>query len=233
MIGRKRTYASRSRSQSQSGKKKKQRTLMASSWNQKIMRPLGRMQKMVHKYSEKSIVLDPGLGGTLATHVFSANGLYDPDITGVGHQVIGFDEITNFFDHYTTLWAKIDVAFDNTETTRGQMVGIFLKDTSTPYNGFTNAVENGQGKWAYCDEADTGNGVRRISLCVDVGKFLGRPNPLNEDDLRGNSGSNPTEQAYFHLCAEPRTATDTQSVICFVDITYIAAWTEPTTLAQS
>ena len=38
-----------------------------------------------------------------AVKYFSANGCYDPYISGTGHQPRGFDQWTAFYDHYCAL----------------------------------------------------------------------------------------------------------------------------------
>lgn len=53
--------------------------------------PLGKYFKSHNRYVEGFIDLNPGALGSNAPYTFSANGLYDPNITGSGHQPIGFD----------------------------------------------------------------------------------------------------------------------------------------------
>jgi hypothetical protein len=48
-----------------------------------------------------------GTGGIVGTtNTFQLNGLYDPDITGAGHQPYGFDQITPFYSVYTVRNAR-------------------------------------------------------------------------------------------------------------------------------
>jgi len=42
--------------------------------------------------------------GAVSTYVFAANGLYDPNITGTGHQPMGFDQLLQFYNHYQNLY---------------------------------------------------------------------------------------------------------------------------------
>ena len=56
-------------------------------------------------YSDQ-ITLNPA-AGTVSKHVFSANGLFDPNITGVGHQPRGFDQYMALYNHYTVIGARI------------------------------------------------------------------------------------------------------------------------------
>ncbi len=72
------------------------------------------------------VELDPG-AGAMAAHIFSANGLFDPDITGVGHQPYSFDQWMAVYDHYHVVGAKISVTFLSTqEAAANNHVGVSL-----------------------------------------------------------------------------------------------------------
>ena len=53
------------------------------------------------KYAE-TINVPIGVGGT-GNYLYSCNGMYDPNITGTGHQPMYFDQFTAMYDHYTVL----------------------------------------------------------------------------------------------------------------------------------
>lgn len=54
------------------------------------------------------IDLDASVGGT-AVNTFRANGLFDPDLTGIGHQPRGYDEWMTLYQKYVVKKAKITV----------------------------------------------------------------------------------------------------------------------------
>ncbi|WP_219929646.1 hypothetical protein, partial [Achromobacter pulmonis] len=56
-------------------------------------------------YAERAFTVNPGVGGTVDTHIFRANSVYDPDESGVGHQPTGFDQLMEFFQYYTVVAA--------------------------------------------------------------------------------------------------------------------------------
>ena len=108
-----------------------------------VARPLGSTVKAYHRYFSQAITLDPSLGGTPVGYIFSANGLYDPDITGVGHQPVGFDQMGQMFDHYTVIAAKIRVDFMGFDSNHYHMVGIRLDDNGAVITDSRRLIENG------------------------------------------------------------------------------------------
>ena len=113
------------------------------------------------------------------------------------------------------------------------MGGIYLSDTATTETDARVIIENGKG--VYSQMTPNGRDSSQITLQYKCSpsKFLGRPNPLSEDDLRGNVGSNPTEQVYFHIWGAPNSSSDGSSIGLNVRLEYVAIFTEPNNLALS
>lgn len=194
--------------------------------------PLGKTFKTVLPYFYELDSLNPGVG-TAASHVYSCNGVYDPDITGVGHQPLGFDQFSLLYDHYTVIGSKISVTFVNKDTTLTQMVGIRISDTASTDNNFARTVENGTMTWAVLGADGKGDNKVTLSKAVSIKKFMGRPNILSEDELRGTIISNPLDQCYFHIMAGETGLSDPSTVKIIVKIEYVTVFTEPKVLAQS
>lgn len=198
-------------------------------YNGGVPRPLGRQIKAEHSYAVVNIQLNPGISGLASNYVFSVNGMFDPDITGVGTQPVGFDNMTGLFDHYTVIHSKIRVDFYSSDNATSVCCGVLVKDNASTSNNVMNLL---------CGESvssmvDPQNPTTMISKSVNVSKFLGRPNILSEDDCRGSSTSNPAEQAYYHVFAQPNSTNDVSSLFCVVRIDYVAVWTEPLSLSNS
>lgn len=206
-----------------------QRTFYGSS----ITKPLGNKLKVMTRYSDRAFNLNPGVGGTCAVQVFSANGLYDPDITGTGHQPIGFDQYMTMYDHYTVIGAKIRVFFENTDSTYSQLCGISIQDNATASTDSRVYIENGATKQKFMSVKGSSRDVVTLTHQVGIGKFMGRRSILTEDDFRGDVSSNPTEQVYFHVWASPQAAADSANVNLIVQIDYIAILTEPKLISLS
>lgn len=52
-------------------------------------------------------------GTPFSQYAFTVNGMFDPDVTGVGLQPMGFDEWTAFYTHYEVLASTITVYANN------------------------------------------------------------------------------------------------------------------------
>ena len=73
--------------------------------------------------------LNPGIGGTCASYVFRGNDMYDPDVTGAGHQPRGFDQVMLMFDHFVVIGVRMVVDIHNDDG-GGVIVGVTPSDDS-------------------------------------------------------------------------------------------------------
>lgn len=188
--------------------------------------------KATLRYFENNLTIDPTVGGLAANYVFSANGLYDPNITGVGHQPLSFDQYMAMYDHFTVIGSKITVFARNGDESYGQMVGVRYSDSATVESDPRTLIENGRCVYRLMDEGDESDACS-VSMGLNIGKVLGRKSVLDEDDLRGGAGGNPAEQAYWHVFAFPDSAVDSGAIRFSVQIDYIAVFSEPKLLALS
>lgn len=176
------------------------------------------------KYHD-NIAINPAVN-QCATHVFSCNGLFDPDISGVGHQPRGFDQLMALYDHFVGLGAKIRIHAGNADNTSAMVVGVAVLDTSTASTSVDYYMESGYVKTMIVKGGNEGAGT--LSLAVNPNKFLGRSHPLSDSQLKGNTSANPAEGAFFHVFAySPDTAIDAGDVNLSVDINYQVALIEP------
>ena len=165
--------------------------------------------------------------GSAGTRVYSTNGLYDPDITGAGHQPMPFDQLMLSFEHYVTTSAKMFVNFKNTSTTNTQSIAISVNASSTPITAYGSLAENGilvrdrLGMYPYSDA------VKTLSMPVDVGKFGDVRNLLDNPSYEGSVAANPTEQSYFHISVWNPDSVSSTDCICEIYIVYQAIFREP------
>jgi hypothetical protein len=138
--------------------------------------------------------------GTPGTQVFSANGCFDPDITGTGGQPMGFDQMMLFYNHYTVMRSRIRAVFQNL-TTGGVIATCVLSvsGSSTPVTVVEDLIENGDCSIESMGFTGGYSGGCTQRRTLDVGKYQGLRNTIDDPDMRGDSASNPVEQVYYHL----------------------------------
>lgn len=185
------------------------------------------------RYSD-CVSINPTTGGTLTFHAFRANGLYDPDRTGIGHQPYGYDQISQFYDHYEVLGSKCTISVNDSTTalTVPVVYGLLLNDDSS--SGITNVnwmIESGLSKYAYKNPGDFK--TRKLTSKYSKKKFF--VNQKDSANVMAPVGSDPTEQADYLIwvAGQCDTASDPTAVFIHVVIDYIVRFSERKEIAQS
>jgi len=192
---------------------------------------MGMRKTLKLRYCEQ---LSLGNGGTgVQDYVYSANGLYDPNITGTGHQPYGFDQIMPFYNHYTVIGSVCKVyCANNQDIPIG--VGVALRDDATTFNDIETSVileQPGVNFMHY--GVRNGQPAKALIKTFSARKFFGRP-PLLDSIYRGTASANPNEQAYFHVMIMPNIPGDTiTGQVLIVCIEYIAIFHEPNEIPAS
>lgn len=187
-----------------------------------------KMMKITHKYVETVQLLSTG---TVATYRFRANGMYDPNQTGGGHQPLYFDQIGALYNHYTIIGSKITVRFvPTTSSAVPQHIGINLNDDTTALTNFNDISEQTQSRIqaiAYTPEKPV-----TLTAKYSAKKMYGG-SVLANADLRCTTTSDSSEQAYFTLYSFPLDGSSSVGCYLVVTIEYIALWREIKDIAGS
>jgi len=164
------------------------------------------------------------------SYLFSCNGLYDPNITGTGHQPMYFDQLMAVYDHYTVTSSRIKAYYvpDSTITT-GFMVTLYIDDDTATHATGLAAAERDSCKSVVIRPSSQVTTVLYNSW--NAVKYFG-PNPLANDNLQGSSSANPTEQSYF-VCQGYDFSGAASGLRLYVEIEYDVTWDELATTAQS
>jgi len=165
---------------------------------------------------------------------FRANSVYDPDLTGTGHQPLGFDQWSPFYKHYKVLGAKITATVQNQGQTIGTssgVVGIQLDATATdfaPDATLTTVMETPKTKWKTFTYAKSS---AVVSKKFSAKRFFCRK---SSDSFTARVNANPAEDAIFTVwIASADQSTDLEAVFVQVLITYIVMFFEPATMIAS
>jgi hypothetical protein len=157
--------------------------------------------------------------------MYTANGCYDPNITGTGVQPTGFDQMMQFYDHYTVAWSRVRVEIQN-RGANAVCVGICLRDAPTTVTDYRELVANGALVWQMLQPAGTNGSIGKFTMSCNVKKFQGVQNVLDNSELRGDVASNPVEQSYYHICVWDPVTITAPSLLLLTTIEYDTWFTE-------
>lgn len=197
--------------------------------NRLVQRPLFPLKyKATLTYSAtQGVSINPGVAGAVGSYLFRANSLYDPDVTSVGHQPMGFDQIMSVYDHYYVIGSRITVSWNNGDTTYQQIAGIYLADSQTIPTTAEEIIENSKGVYCLLQPSPGAGSTCTLYLKYSPRKFFGTKTKLDNDEQRGTSSSNPAEDVYYVLWGAPNFAADSTALGGVVRIEYLCVFTEP------
>lgn len=219
-------------------RRRRRRRRRKNNYNQVVIgrAPVPRSTMVKFKYCDNAS-LDTVAGGP-AVHLWSANSLYDPNTTATGHQPLGFDQWTTFYDHYTVVGAKIIAQFTPNPLDLGAnlMCGIYVDDNSVPATQYHGIQEQSECNWKIMSGS---TGPVTLTKKLSIKKFFNKSSLKDEKELQGQmgnfgTGTSPSEQAYFGTWFIADTTTiDPSPVQVHVTIEYYAILHEPKELNQS
>ena len=176
-------------------------------------------------------------------HHFRANGLYDPNLTGTGHQPRGFDEHAALYDHYTCIGSKMKVTFESDVdqlSAAGQYCFVTLQDTNSTPASLIDIMEGGQGKSAYNYRPRSTAAGKSVALTAKYSPYRMHGIPKSQsllcmDELTPQVGANPLEDAVYTIgvCCERTTSTDPPALVARVEIEYLVIFSEKRPMSSS
>jgi len=197
-------------------------------------------------YSEQ-ISLNPGIS-TPANYYFRANDVYDPNFTSTGHQPKGFDQFSQFYNHFIVEKARLKAyVMQPTATTTGLQiaaVGLFAGsgDLSTLYSNSAgspaaNLLESKQTNkidWLFAGSTSLSPLWKPLKCTFNHRDWFGKVADPSDADFQGSASASPTEIVFFGVTmASWDNTVDTDAVIVLVDIEYDVVWAEPKVLPNS
>ncbi len=188
------------------------------------------------RYVEHSTI-QPGTG-TIGTYVFRANGCFDPDFTGTGHQPNGYDQWSAFYNHYVVVSAiaKVTYQINSGESDAGGLMtgGIYLSDDATFSTNLSTILEQSQSRRGF-DAFSSNTKPVTIRKGFSAKKFFNVTNITdNTERLGAPITASPSEVAFFVLYAgSANTFQDPPAVNFLVEIEYLTIFSEPKELPQS
>lgn len=176
-------------------------------------------------YSETGLSLDPGVGGTTGVRVFDLNSLFDPDVTGVGHQPAGFDQMMAVYEEYLVYGVRYKCSFYGTDASNEYLGGVTITDQVTTVADPRVYIENGMTQWAIVCNKGTGSGERiaQFSGYIDLAKVHGESfqNYLDSPSYKAAATASPLDRAFMHCWVAPSNASsDLATSVWVIELEY-------------
>ena len=200
---------------------------------------------------------------TTLAHTFGANDVYDPNVTGVGHQPRGFDEYTLLYDTFTVTSSKMSVNWmyegysgpsqvsatgalemateDSADVSAVPpgICGIFKSNAS--YGASIDNMEQMEKDRTTWTVLNVQSSAKTSSSSSNFNEFFGKQDLVAADGYSGTTGgfgvgSAPSEKVYFHVWAS-RGSNDYPDGVCkltaYITIEYRVTFTNPKPLDAS
>ncbi len=196
-------------------------------------------QKVVKMRYVEAVTVDPAIA-TLGLWQFRANSIFDPDQTGAGHQPLGHDEWSQFYNHAVVLGSKINAKFSYTagNSNNNQMIGVYLSDDAVIPDSGLKIAEQGLGTYKLMGAVNYAPGG--LNTVPTLYNTFSAKNFFNVSDVKDNMvrlgstfGANPAENAVYTTWVYNTTGTDLGPTEILVTIDYIVLLSEPKSLEQS
>lgn len=174
-------------------------------------------------------------GGVYADHTFNFIGAYDTDITGTGHQPLGFDQMMTLYDHYQVLGCK--ATFTIHYASADCIVGLATSEaTSLPvtYQTIDDFMENPNNVYKFITQDTVTQAPLYLTKRISPATFFGikKNQYQGEDKYQGSSTANPSETGGLHLVVWANNGGDA-TIRWTVRIEFITQFTEPRPLDGS
>lgn len=168
-----------------------------------------------------------------STYTYALNGLYDPDISGSGHQPMGFDQFASLYQNYKILGAKVTIEACGapTTTTSEQYMGLqFHENAGYAPSNIVQIIERGREVHQVL-----GSQTNRIHKTMkwSAKKWYGK-NIYSGYTTAGTITANPSELAYVSVFVTRAENGENPDPITYViTIDYIVEWFGPLQISQS
>lgn len=184
-------------------------------------------------YAEAGFTMD-SVAGNYVEYIFRGNSVFDPDFTGSGHQPLGYDQWSAFYNRYRVHGSSIRVDYQSqgsTEATGHVMYLVYPTQVSTGSSSISQAMEQPYSKYK-CGSNDT------LQTCVITHRqttagFLGYQSVEDSDDLQAAVNTNPAHNWYWSVSQCPVNLSSNTDTNFSVRLIYDVEFFDRVNLAQS
>lgn len=187
-----------------------------------------------HRYCEEVALTSDNLTGyTGSQYEWRLNSLFDPNLTGVGHQPQGFDQMAAFYNTYRVY--KVDVQIRIVASSHADSyVASKVTPYTTVYNlGLKQQAEIQEVANCNCFDAFVGNVAEWKGMYIADIEGQKREAVFNDLLFRAAIGANPATTSIFGLAVGNSSLITGATVKIMVSFVYYAQWSDRVALPQS
>nr|QXP07591.1 MAG: putative capsid protein [Arizlama virus] len=197
------------------------------------LNPFPQMALKRHHYADVIQISAP-TAGVAQKYTFRANGMYDPDYTGSGHQAMFRDDMTLHYKNYTVLNSSIrwNITPNSTEPSVWKA---FTDDAASGTAQTLNELVEQRGMSSMCETHNSSGKfqVLKSSYSVDKWSKTSLKGVMADDTYCTAAGADPTNVVYFNIIRAPLANTQVlDHLYMVVQVTYLVLWRD-TLIANS
>lgn len=177
-----------------------------------------------------STILTPTTTTTAQTHFYSLNNLFDPDVTGVGHQPYYFDEVSAIYARYYVMGCSVKVTA-NVTTGAAQLLFKAQRDV-TGLSATSIGVER-PGMRSVIVNAGGPSKATKTYYSIPNLFGLSKDAYKGENAYHGTFDTNPTLQYYLQLAWQHPDQVSTASGTLSIELEYYCKWYDRKRVSQS
>lgn len=161
-----------------------------------------------------------------------ANGLFDPNQSGLGHQPRYFDQLMAIYNHYVVIESEITVTLVAPATNQNSVgiAALFIDDDATAGISPLDIIGERPGAIVYTRNNSIDSFPTMSLKWKAANVFSG--NPQSKSELTGSASANPSEQSVFFVYFNDTSGTST-TVRAQVTIKYKCVFFELTSVSPS
>ncbi len=163
-------------------------------------------------------------------HVFSLNGMFDPNVTGTGVQPLGFDQWAAFYTQYQVLSSSIKVVTVNNSGAVPAATIVYPSHVVTAATNLQMATEQPYSRRTV-QQVNTSNSVKTIKNYMSVRKIEGRS--TDSVNFTALFSANPSAQRFWHVVTGSLNESSAANQFIDVTIVYYAKLFRRHTLTES
>lgn len=177
-------------------------------------------------YAQQGVLTPAGAGqGALTT--FRANSIFDPDLSGSGHQPKFHDILESVYERYAVEAATIEVTIWAPGSSSAGQMGAYVTlrpvstdSVSVTLDNWEDLTENGSINIQPVGARDGGADIVKLRKTYNAKRMFGS-RALNEDDNQALYGANPSKSPTFTVGVVPINSADTLGGVRYtVKLTY-------------